>query len=436
NNNRWNNNRWNNNQWNNQWNNNFFGGDRIQNNITNVQNNWNINANSNYFNRGAWDRWNSSWGYQNHWYNSNYRPWHNSWYHGSWNYHYGNSAAAFGIGTAVGAATSWLWGPTIYQSGYYNYSNPYATSPTIIEMQSGPQVVVDYTQPIPAEPIIINNTISGSDTDAVDNTPQVIEPDQTGLQAYEEARDLFYQGNYKGALAKANLALSSLASDSTLHQFRALCLFATQDYRSAAAVINSVLSVGPGWDWTTLSSLYASTDTYETQLRNLEAFVQENPKAAFGHFLLAYQYITCGYNDEAIAELRETLALEPSDTVAASLLNMLAPETEDEADDADENAPSEVDPNRLFGDWQAASGNSNAIDLQLQDDGNFRWTVMQNDEAKTVLSGEYSLADNKLMLQPKDGGPLVGTVTLGEDQFQFRIAGAAPGDKGLDFRKK
>ena len=336
----------------------------------------------------------------------------------------------------MGAATSWLWGPTIYQSGYYNYSNPYATSPTIIEMQSGPQVVVDYTQPIPSEPIIINNTITGADSGEGENVPQLIEPDQMGLQAYEEARDLFYQGNYKAALAKANLALSSLSSDSTLHQFRALCLFATQEYRSAAAVINSVLSVGPGWDWTTLSSLYESTDTYETQLRNLEAFVSENPKAAFGHFLLAYQYITCGYNDEAIAELRETLKLEPSDTVAASLLNMLAPKTEEGEDDVDESAPSDVDPNRLFGNWQATSGNSNSIDLQLQDDGNFRWTVMQNDEAKTVLTGEYSLADNKLMLQPKEGGPLVGTVKLGDNQFQFRMAGAPPGDKGLDFQKR
>lgn len=442
NNNQWGNNwgnNWNN-QWNNQWNNNnnFFGGNQIQNNINNIQNNWNINANTNYFNRGAWDRWNTNWGYQNHWYTNNYRPWHNSWYHGSWNYHYGNSAAAFGIGTAVGAATSWLWGPSIYQSGYYTYANPYCSSPTVIEMQSGPQVVVDYTQPIPSEPIVINNNISSSDagTDAQTERNQPLEPDQTGLETYEEARSLFYRGDYENALAKSNLALSKLPTDATLHQFRALCLFALKDYRSAAAAINSVLSVGPGWDWTTLSSLYPSTETYETQLRNLESFVSQNPKAAFAHFLLAYQYITCGYNDEAVAELRETVALEPSDTVASSLLNMLAPEASDEAEDDDQKQPIDIDAESLFGSWQAQSGNDGSIDLALDSEGKFRWVVTQNQKPGAELTGEYSLADDKLMLQPEQGGPLVGVITPGDGQFQFRIAGAPPGDKGLNFEKK
>jgi hypothetical protein len=33
-----------------------------------------------------------------------------------------------------------------------------------------------------------------------------------------------------------------------------------------------VLSVGPGWDWTTLIGLYPSIDVYTTQLRALEDF--------------------------------------------------------------------------------------------------------------------------------------------------------------------
>ena len=302
----------------------------------------------------------------------------------------------------------------------------------MIEVQSGPQVVVDYTQPIPSDPIVINNTVEGQSNDVDVVEPPA--PDQAGLDAYQAARDQFYNGDYAGALAKANLALGNLPTDATLHQFRALCLFAEEDYRSAAAAVNSVLSVGPGWDWTTLSSLYASTDTYTSQLRTLESYVDQNPQAAFAHFLLAYHYITCGYNDEAASELRATIELEPSDTVAANLLNILDPPEITVAEKSDTN-PAPLDPQQLFGNWRASSNANSTIDLQLMDDGKFQWTVNQDNQAPNVLSGEFSLADDKLMLQPAEGGPLVGIVTTGDDQFNFRIAGAPPGDKGLQFRK-
>ncbi len=402
----------------------------------------NLNVNSNYFNRGAWDNWSGGWATNNHWNNFNYQPWHNSWYHGCWNANYGNTAAAFGIGAAVGTAGSWLWGPSIYQSGYYSYANPYVSEPTVIQVDSGPQVVVDYTQPIPSEPIVINNPVPVQGEPVyIDNTqpPAVAEPDPTGLEVYGEARQLFYDGDYSAALAKSNLALSKLPTDATLHQFRALCLFAQQDYRNAAAAINSVLSIGPGWDWTTLSSLYASSDTYTAQLRALEAFVGQNQDAAYGHFLLAYHYITCGYNDDAVAELKRTVELEPSDRVATNLLGILEPpETVMAAKpEVDTNPAPAFEAGQLFGSWKSTTNPAASIDLQLQEDGNFSWVVSQNGQATTTLAGEFSMADNNLMLQPQDGGPLVGVVTLQNDNsFNFKLVGSPPGDKGLDFQKQ
>ena len=44
-------------------------------------------------------------------------------------------------------------------------------------------------------------------------------------------------------------------------------LFALKRYDEAAAALYAVLSVGPGWDWTTLISLYADPETYTQQLR-------------------------------------------------------------------------------------------------------------------------------------------------------------------------
>ena len=58
-----------------------------------------------------------------------------------------------------------------------------------------------------------------------------------------------------------------MPNDPTLHEFRRLVLFALDRYDEAAAALYAVLSVGPGWDWTTLISLYGDPETYTQQLR-------------------------------------------------------------------------------------------------------------------------------------------------------------------------
>ena len=85
-----------------------------------------------------------------------------------------------------------------------------------------------------------------------------------------------------------------------LHEFGALCLFAQGDYSRAAAVLNAVLAVAPGMDWTTMSSLYPNVDTYTQQLRKLEAFTNDKPTDAAARFVLAYHYLVVGHTDAAI----------------------------------------------------------------------------------------------------------------------------------------
>ena len=55
----------------------------------------------------------------------------------------------------------------------------------------------------------------------------------------------------------------------------------------------------PGWDWTTLCSLYADVDTYTEQLRALEHYVTANPNAIEARFLLVYHYMTSGHGEAA-----------------------------------------------------------------------------------------------------------------------------------------
>jgi len=53
-------------------------------------------------------------------------------------------------------------------------------------------------------------------------------------------------------MSLVNQAIAKKPSDPVPHEFRALVLFATRQYKPAAAAIYAVLSVGPGWDWATL----------------------------------------------------------------------------------------------------------------------------------------------------------------------------------------
>jgi hypothetical protein len=88
-------------------------------------------------------------------------------------------------------------------------------------------------------------------------------------------------------------AIKVLPNAGALHEFRALTLFAMKKYKDAAGVIYSELTVGPGWTWDTVKSLYAKQATDEQQLKALTEFSQANPKGAAAMFLLAYHCLLC-----------------------------------------------------------------------------------------------------------------------------------------------
>ena len=69
---------------------------------------------------------------------------------------------------------------------------------------------------------------------------------------FDQARDAFKQGNYALAVQLGEQALGQMPNDPNIHQFLALGLFAQGQYDQAAAPLYAVLTIGPGWNWTTL----------------------------------------------------------------------------------------------------------------------------------------------------------------------------------------
>src|SRR5262249_21185560 len=159
-------------------------------------------------------------------------------------------------------------------------------APVVVEQP----VVYDYAQPI----------------DATAAPPEESVTNQS-MGTFDQARDAFRQGDYTRALDLTDQAIRQLPNDPTLHEFRALVLFALKRYDEAAAAIYAVLSVGPGWDWTTLIGLYDNPETYTQQLRALEDYVGRNPQSPAARFVLAYHYLTDGHPDAALGQLKEVV---------------------------------------------------------------------------------------------------------------------------------
>jgi hypothetical protein len=88
-------------------------------------------------------------------------------------------------------------------------------------------------------------------------------------------------------------------------------------------------------DWDSMASLYPDTPTYQKQLRGLENYVKEHPKAAYAHFLLAYHYLVLDEKEAATEELAAVVKLEPKNQLAKNLHDALTSRPADRTEPAE-----------------------------------------------------------------------------------------------------
>ena len=334
------------------------------------------------------------------------------------------------LGWGLGA---WGLGSLGYNSGYLGYSNPYYLN------SYGGYGNYSYSQPIPV--VYTSSSDSG-------NAAMSCE------QSLDSAIAVFKQNDYDMALDLINKGIVQCPDDSVMHEFRALVLFAKGDYQQAASTIHSVLAVGPGWNWTTLSSLYTSIPVYTEQLRALEAFTKANPQDGASRFLLGYHYMADGYPDAAERQFQQVVKLVPNDRVAADVLRMVTKPAPNQPTDAGQlptpQPPTEptpnvastaipavklIDPAMLLGVWNASRDDGSKFEMSLTKDAMFNWKFTQG---KTVqeFGGTYKVEGNVLALERKDGGSLVaGIVPDGDQKFNFKLLGAPKEDPGLNFSR-
>lgn len=345
---------------------------------------------------GPAGHWSRNWG---GWYNG-YAP---TWGYGRWNYLWNTYPVAMAFGATMWGLNSVYWGFGV--SGYYN---PYCDGPVYVNNQQ----VVNYNQPIVGDPTDVQ-TADASDDQSGDGTDQ---PDPLTAQ-FNQAREAFFNEQYDQALQLTDQALVQAPLDAAINEFRSLCLFALGRYRESAATIHSVLAAGPGWDWTTMISLYSTADTYTKQLRALETYVQAHPQAADAQFLLAYHYLTTGHVDDALALLKSVTQLQPKDNLSAQLIKMYSPAASEPEQTTSAPSPdlekSAYPMEKLYGDW-TAHDDSGDFTMHLGNDNAFTWKFTRDGQPQS-MAGAYAVRGNNLVMQPDSGGTLLSTITLKND---------------------
>ena len=359
-----------------------------------------------------------------------HHAYYDHWYHGDWHdhyhwdhpWHYG-PIAWWSAGFVTGAIvwdTPWRW-------GYWPYYNPYCTEVVVVD-----NTAIDYSQPI----VVVQQPAA----QAAVAQPAAAQPavDDQVAALMDQAHDAFARGDYASAMTLANQAIARKPNDTVPHEFRALVLFANKQYKEAAGAVYAVLSVGPGWDWATLSGFYPDVNVYTAQLRALEQYRNDNLKSPAPRFLLAYHYMSCGHVDAAVAELKEVVRLSPKDQLSAQLLAALSQKSDAQpAPIAAPAAPARpVDAAGLVGDWTLTRSDGATFSLQLNKDATFAWKYTQEGKSQE-FSGAYTVADNLLILKQNGNPTMVGqAASLGPNQFNFKLVGNNPSDPGLTFSRK
>src|SRR4029077_21041038 len=177
-----------------------------------------------------------------------------------------------------------FWGPDYGTRNTFTFQNTY--SPTI-ENSGNTTQQFDYSRPLAnkgTKDAGDQADKGNSDSKNSDDAQASKDKSDAGPDAgkmFDQARESFKDGKYDKAVEQVNAAIEKRPTDATLHEFKALCLFAQGKFKEAAPVLYAVLAAGPGWDSDTMNNLYPDEDTYQNQFKALKDFVAKEPDSGY-----------------------------------------------------------------------------------------------------------------------------------------------------------
>jgi tetratricopeptide (TPR) repeat protein len=392
--------------------------------------------------------------------NNPYLMFHKTWRHGVWTGSYpgglgwrpfaygapgsegGILAGGLGYGLGIGmeidglGLSSWIYGPMLYNYGYATYRNPYVEKNAATETHVAQQpAAYDYSQPINAQ-----------------RTPPERPTIDLSASSFGAARHAFRSGDVVRALELVDQSIKLTPDDPALHEFRALTLFALKRYDEAARALYAVLSINPGWDWTTLIRLYHDPESYTAQLRALEVFTTQNPDQAPAHFVLAYHYLTQEHADAALHQFKLVTSRQPGDAVSAQMIHRLehphqqiaaASLTRPEPATASAPAirhsaeiPDAAKQRNIAGAWRAQPDPELNIEVAFEAGGRYSWKVSRQRKDQLFQGKSSDKYGVLTLVEDQTSNKMVGYLRWTDDtHFVFTLMGAGTADPGLSFTR-
>jgi tetratricopeptide (TPR) repeat protein len=287
----------------------FNGSDFARGNISrgNSFGNWTHNAN--------WDRGEHFANFHNGQFNNNFHNGNFNNFHDGFNHFHNRNNFWWGAPFWWWPAWTWGWGwGWGGWGGGYGYDWPYCYYDTPLYSSVGYDSGAIAAAPYANDAIVADTTSANSQYSDSDLSST------SGAAYFGEAENAFHAGQYRDAARLANHAAVESPQNPKGPELMSLAMFAAADYRAAAAQAHAALSLGPVPEWATIYGYYGDVGKYTEQLRALEKYVDQNPKAPEAHFLLAYHYLATGYAKDAMGHLQEVAKLAPNDKLTGELV--------------------------------------------------------------------------------------------------------------------
>ncbi|OHB80678.1 MAG: hypothetical protein A2W31_12785, partial [Planctomycetes bacterium RBG_16_64_10] len=211
------------------------------------------------------------------------------------------------------------WDPVVYYNAIYY--NPTVYLPLCYgPLAYNPVAYVTAYATLPVDPAV-----------AVDEPPpeEIAPPEPSGAairagdQFVAQAEAAFRAGRYEHAVTDIQHALVELPNDGHLSLLLSQALFAVGDFQGAITAAYRGMALLDTNQWGSIVENYAQyygNDDYVAQMRRLDRYIDENPKAAYAYALRGYHFGYLGHEKQARADLGKAIELEPRDQFAATLL--------------------------------------------------------------------------------------------------------------------
>ena len=283
----------------------------------------------------------------------------------------------------------WSLGNMIYDMGYNSYRNPYP-APAVVYIRASASRRCQVHHHLSRS----RSTVTAAANPPGDDEQAAQLAETKSDEALERSRVAFKQGDYMTAMKAVDEAIAHTPGDVTLHEYRALVLFALGRYADAAGVLNPVLASGPGWGWDTMVEFYDSSPPTTASSASSKPTSKARRTSADAHFLLGYHYLVCGHMESPTNSLPKLWNCNPPTPSPAN--SATSPRARCPRRRGRKAAPPKPDADprsrdKLVGTWVSDRGAGRQDHLQDEGDGNFTWNYSATEIRKLESQGHLRL---------------------------------------------